>query len=211
MPQFNGSLIQRGFQSGELTPALWPRTDDASYVHGAKTARNVYIQREGGLSNRPGTVYIAPVKNSADGRIKFGRFVFNNSQAYALEFGDHYMRVYRGGTQIKANASAWSNVTPYVPGDLASYSGISYYCVQANKNIVPPDVAFWYPLTDGIFEIPTPYAIADLPLLQTRQLKNYMYLVCKGNGGANYPTQKLTCGGDTNWVLSTPQVSFCVG
>ena len=204
MPQYNGSLIQRGFQSGELTPSLWPRTDEASYAHGAKTARNVYIQREGGLTNRPGTVCIAPVKDSSAGRIKFGRFVFNNAQAYALEFGDHYMRVYRGGTQIQANASAWSSTVSYVQGDMASNAGVSYYCIQANTNIAPPDSAFWYPLTDGIFEIPTPYAIADLPLLQTRQLKNYMYMVCQGNGGANYQTQKLTCGGDTNWVLNTP-------
>ena len=68
--------MQRGFQAGELTPALWPRTDSDTYAHGVKIARNVYIQREGGLSNRPGTVMIAPVKDSAAGRVKLVGFIF---------------------------------------------------------------------------------------------------------------------------------------
>lgn len=197
--------MQRGFQAGELTPALWPRTDMETYAHGVKIARNVYIQREGGLSSRPGTVMVAPTKDSAAGRVKLIPFVFDNTVSYVLEFGNLYMRVYRNGAQIQASegATPWLSTVNYVPGDLVSYSGSYYYCTEQNTNAAPPSTQ-WYLEPDGIFEIPTPYLIADVINLQKNQILNVMYLGCAGNGGLNYPIQKLICSGDTSWILTQP-------
>ena len=198
--------MQRGFQAGELTPALWPRTDSDTYAHGVKIARNVYIQREGGLSNRPGTVMIAPVKDSAAGRVKLVGFIFDNTVAYTLEFGNLYMRVYRNSKQIQASegSTPWLDSVTYVPGDLVSYGGAYYYCIALNTNAAPPS-ADWYLEPNGIFEMPTPYTIGDVVNLQYgATILNVKYLGCSGNGGLNYPIQKLTCGGDTIWTLVSP-------
>jgi hypothetical protein len=48
---------------------------------------------------------------------------------------------------------------------------VNYYCIAATVGNAPPNAAFWYPLTGAIYEIPTPYATADLARLQFFQSK----------------------------------------
>lgn len=108
---------QPSFTSGELSPALYARTDLAKYAVGLKVARNVFIHPHGGASNRPGLQFVAEVKNSA----KLARlipFEFNTEQTYILEFGDLYMRVFRGGQTVLDGGLPYEIVTTYGHIDL---------------------------------------------------------------------------------------------
>ncbi|HEX7828650.1 MAG TPA: hypothetical protein VF787_03305 [Thermoanaerobaculia bacterium] len=105
---------QRSFAAGELSPALYGRTDVARYAVGLRTCRNFLIQREGGANYRPGFDFINETR--ADQVVRLIKFVFNNTQAYVLEFGPNYIRVYQSGALISSVLIA----TPYAAGDLAT-------------------------------------------------------------------------------------------
>ena len=91
------NVIQRNFSGGEIAPALHSRVDQVKYSTGLKTCRNLMIMRHGGLTNRPGTGYIAEVSDSSK-QIRLIPFLESNYN-YILEFGNLYIRVYRNTTQ----------------------------------------------------------------------------------------------------------------
>ena len=105
------------FAAGEITPRLFGRTDIAKYDTGAETVENFIVQPHGGLTRRPGTRFVAEVKSSANA-VKLIPFQFNVEQAYILEFGPSYFRIYKDGGQVESGGSAVEVATPYVAGDL---------------------------------------------------------------------------------------------
>lgn len=109
---------QPAFTAGELSPALWARVDLAKYGTGLKTAINLFIHPHGGASNRAGFEFVNEVKDSAD-EARLIPFQFNTEQAYILEFGDLYLRVYRDGGVILDGAVPYELVTPYAEADVA--------------------------------------------------------------------------------------------
>ena len=96
---------QRSFASGELTPALWARTDVAKYATGLRTCRNFIIQPTGGANLRPGFDFVDDLTGNA--AVRLIRFIFNNAQAYILAFGSLECWVYQNGALIT------TLVTPY--------------------------------------------------------------------------------------------------
>jgi hypothetical protein len=114
---YTNAVPQRSFSGGELAPSLHARSDLAKYSSGAKTLRNMFVHAHGGASNRPGTKYVAEVKNSA-ARVRLIPFQFSSSQTYVLEFGNLYMRVYRDGGQVLSGGVPYEIATPYVTADL---------------------------------------------------------------------------------------------
>lgn len=98
------NTTQRAFASGELTPSLWARTDIAKYETGLRTARNGFILRQGGFTNRPGTEFDAEVKVSAN-PARLIPFVFSLTQAYMLELGDKYLRLHSRGAPVIATGT----------------------------------------------------------------------------------------------------------
>lgn len=115
------TVRQLSFSSGEISPSLYSRVDLVKYSTGVRTARNMLVQRQGGLANRPGTEFICEVKDSTKS-IRLIQFIFNSSQTYMLEFGDLYMRVMRDGVQVTdadMTITAVTNANPAV----VTYSG----------------------------------------------------------------------------------------
>jgi len=106
------STIQRSFSGGEIAPALFARADQAKYQSGLKTCRNFMVMRHGGVTNRPGSRFIAEVKDSSQA-VRLIKFVFNADQTYVLEFGHQYMRVIRDGVQLEDGGSPYEIATPY--------------------------------------------------------------------------------------------------
>lgn len=112
---------QLSLAAGEITPALYARVDIVKYQTGLRTLRNMYVLKHGGSTNRPGTQFIAEVKDSS----KFTRlipFIFSTSQTYILEFGDLYMRVILNGAQVLETATTItgaSQTDPCVITDVA--------------------------------------------------------------------------------------------
>lgn len=160
------SLIQRSLAGGELAPALRARADQVKYATGLRTCRNFRVMKHGGVSNRAGFQYLATGKTVGK-RVRLFRFKFSNSQTYALELGDRYMRVYRLGAAVLATATlgAWSNLTTYQVGDVVTRSGNTYAANDINVNKDPIGgfgPIYWQLLTNGIYERSMPFLDTEL-------------------------------------------------
>jgi hypothetical protein len=112
---------QPSLSSGEISPSLYARVDLTKYATGLKTCRNFIVEKFGGISNRPGTQFIAEVKDSSK-NVRLIEFIFNSDQTYVLEFGDQYMRVHKDGVQLKDLTLTITGVTKANPAVL-TYTG----------------------------------------------------------------------------------------
>jgi len=190
------TLLQPTFAGGEYSPAIYPRVDIQKYSSGLRRCRNFLIHPEGGASNRPGWKYVASQKYS-DKMAIVVPFIFSRDQAYVLEFGHQYIRFYTDQAQIAVSSvTAWSGATAYTVGDLASRSGVNYYCIAAHTNQQPPNATYWYALTGSIYEIPSPYSESDLRDLKFERSADVMYIL-----HPDYQTRTLTRYGNTDWVI----------
>lgn len=97
------STIQTNFTAGELSPLLYARTDLAKYANGAKTLVNMIAQPHGGVTRRPGTRFVAAVKDRTK-PVRLAPFQFSTEQAYILEFGGGYVRFFRNEGAITAQS-----------------------------------------------------------------------------------------------------------
>lgn len=88
---------QTNFTAGELSPRMKGRGDVARYQNGAETIENGIVVVHGGVMRRPGFRFLAPAKH-AGRRCRLIRYVFSVDQAYVLELGHLYVRVFDGAT-----------------------------------------------------------------------------------------------------------------
>lgn len=107
--------IQPSFSKGEIAPALYGRVDIALYQVALRAARNAIVHAYGGISNRPGTRFICPVKTHSYAP-RLITFQFKASDAYILEFGDEYMRVIRDDVLQTEAAKVITGITQANPG-----------------------------------------------------------------------------------------------
>jgi hypothetical protein len=194
------SVIQRSFAGGEIAPALYGRADQAKYGTGARQIVNGIVQRFGGVTNRSGTMLVAEAVGSTSAKAtRLRRFVYNAGVTYLLEFGDFTLRIIQSGARLgPGSPAAWSNATNYAIGDLATYGGIVYYAKAASLNKQPDtNPTEWYPQPTGVYEIPTPYAHADLRALQFIQSADVMTIA-----HPSYAVQELKRYSATKWILA---------
>lgn len=122
-------------------------------------------------------------------------FQFSTVQSYQIEFGDGYCRFYRSSAQLEISpAAAYNGGTAYVPTNLVSSAGVNYYCIAATTGNAPPNPTYWYPLAGNVYEIPSPYAAADLPNLKWTQSADILF-ICH----PNYQPYELRRQGDVQW------------
>lgn len=196
--------IKSSFNGGELSPLLDGRVDIAKYSTGCSEMTNFMATVQGPAMRRPGTKFVTEVKNSAQ-RTWLAKFEFNYRQSFILEFGDRYIRFFiNHAPLLSGTPAAWSNVTDYFVGDLVSSGGINYYCRIDNTNVPPAaNPNTWYALSGTIYEIPTPYALADLTTsdgsfaLSMVQSGDVIYIANR-----NYPPQKLSRFSNTDWTIA---------
>ncbi len=131
------TTIINSFNTGEMSPLLNGRTDVAKYYSGCQTLENFIPLPYGGVTRRPGTKYIASAK-TATGSVRLIPFEFSITQAYILEFGDEYMRVYKDGGQVQSGGAAYEITTPYDSTDLFELQHIQS---ADTMYIVHPDYA----------------------------------------------------------------------
>jgi hypothetical protein len=132
------SPIQNSFNVGELAPTLEGRTDFEKYRSGCYLMENFIPLVQGPAERRPGTHFVAAVKNSLV-RTWLVPFHFNQSQSYVLEIGHLCTRFYyqRGQLLQPASLTPYEIVAPWVGNDLTNDDGTfrpSY--VQSNDVIV---------------------------------------------------------------------------
>lgn len=193
------TLIQRALAGGEIAPTLYARTDQAKYQTGARTLRNFIILRHGGAANRSGTYLVAEVKDSSL-RARLIKFVFNATQTYMFEFGNHYIRFMKLGAQMivtDADAPAYNGATAYLPGTLVKSGGVYYMCIANTTGNAPPNAAFWYLQPANILEIPTTYNTADLQDLHYVQSGDVITIT-----HPTYPPRDLSRLGEKNWKIA---------
>ena len=113
------SPIQTAFNAGELSPRLEGRVDLAKYGAGCAKLQNFLPLVQGGALKRSGTRFVREVKTSTLAT-RLIAFEFGTTQAYILEFGNLYMRVYwNGGIVLDgAGPAVDETVTPYATADL---------------------------------------------------------------------------------------------
>ena len=109
--------ILTNFTAGEFSPFLDGRIDIAKYYNSAKTLENFVILPAGGIKRRPGTYYVAEVKDSSR-KTRIIPFQFSTTQAYIVEFGDIYLRFYRNRGQLLSGAAAYEISSPYLEAHL---------------------------------------------------------------------------------------------
>lgn len=181
--------IQSNFTGGEISPRLFGRVDLDKYQHSLSLVKNFRVIPHGGLQRRPGTRFVATVKNSADGPVHLIPFSFSDSQEYVIEVGNFYFRFYTLNGQLVsqvASPTVIQGAAPIVPfPDSGSTVGVSRNTAFVH---VPRDNARLYsqPLPPSPVELATPYAIADVFGISYAQKADTMYLFHK-----NYPVQKL--------------------
>jgi len=120
-----GATVRRtvqltSFNAGEISPLMNSRVDFAKYHTGAKTLQNMIVRAQGPVQRRPGTKYIASVKDAND-PVRLIPFQYSTSDCYVIELGDLYARFYRNGEQIPisgSDANAYEIVTPWDANDL---------------------------------------------------------------------------------------------
>ena len=95
------------FSKGELSPLLEGSPDLEGYYQGASILENFKILRQGGIRRWEGTRFIKEVKDSTADTILWP-FEFSVDEAYMLEVGYQYIRVYKdkaavmdGGNQVE--------------------------------------------------------------------------------------------------------------
>lgn len=88
------------------------RTDFERYPNAAKMCRNFILFPQGGITRRPGSRFIKEVKDST-ALTRLLPMEFSELDAYAIEAGDGYMRVYRrqGQVTVETTNAAITNGT----------------------------------------------------------------------------------------------------
>lgn len=105
------------FTTGEISGRLDGRTDLKNYYSSCDTLENWLLFPEGGISRRQGTRHVSGVKVAAN-KVFLMPFQFNVEQAYILEFGDLYMRVYKDGAPVLDSGVPYEIATPYTTAQL---------------------------------------------------------------------------------------------
>jgi hypothetical protein len=116
------SPILSSFNGGEYSPLIEGRTDYAKYPKGLRKMINFIPSIQGPAVRRGGTRFVAETKDSSK-RSWLVKFQFSVSQAYALEFGDQYIRFYTNHGQVISGASPYEIASPYLAADLVGEDG----------------------------------------------------------------------------------------
>ena len=221
MPQ---DIIQNSFSGGVLSEGAFARVDLQKFGSAVALADNYFVHAEGGISNKAGATFVKEVKDS-DHQTRMITFEFNDEQAYALEFGNLYMRVIQNGSAVLESDTTISGATqadpvvitdtghPYSNNDQVFISDIVGMTELNNKFYrVANKTANTYELFDvdgtgftayvsggvaaRVFTLVTPYLYTELPTLKFRQSNDVMFLAHK-----NHEPMRLTRTGAAAWTI----------
>lgn len=205
----------RSFAGGEITPEAFSRLDLTRVQTGLAECTNCWVLPHGPVVNRSGTMLVKEEKDSSK-KVCLIPFTYDADQSYVLEMGDGYIRIHAEGATLMTGAvPAWVTGHVYSVGDLAASGGTSYYCQVEHTSAASfaTDLAGgkWYAMpADGTFEMPSPYAEADLFDIHYTQSADVLTITCRG-----YVVRELLRYGPADWALVavpfTPQVAAPTG
>lgn len=109
--------IINSFNSGEASPKLDARVDFGKYQNSCRILENMIPLPQGGVMRRPGSYFVYECKDSTKAARVIG-FHFSTIQAYALEFGEEYLRVFKDKGIVMSGDNPYELETPYAEEDL---------------------------------------------------------------------------------------------
>lgn len=132
--------LQNSFARGVLAPELHARVDLDQYRLALADALNMLPLRQGALTRRPGFQYAGMGKSQVEADVtQVLPFVFSKSQAYAIELGNLYARLFAQGGQVMDDGDPYEIVTPWTRAQAlelnTAQSGDVIYAVHGD---VPP-------------------------------------------------------------------------
>src|SRR5215469_7583184 len=129
-PLAPASFIFNSLAAGEVSPALYGRTDLAKFHSGAFTMRNFFVDYKGGAKTRPGTQYLGQ-SNNANQYVRLYPFKFSPTlgQTYMLVFSNNLIEFIKnpGGASYPNSSNSgfilsggvhYTVATPYTTADL---------------------------------------------------------------------------------------------
>lgn len=193
----NIRTFARSFNGGEVTPEFYGQIADSKFQTGLALARNFEILPHGPAANRAGLQFVRATKDSGSKKARMIPYSYSTTQTFAIEMGAGYFRFHtQGATLLVSGAPAYNGATAYVPGNIVVSGGVNYYCIANTTGNAPPNVTYWYPMPAGnIFEVPNPYAEADLFDIHYVQSQDVLTLV-----HPNYPPAELQRRGANYWT-----------
>ncbi len=213
------------FTAGELSPRLDGRTDLSKYYNGVSELENFVVHPHGGVSRRPGTVFVNEAKDSAV-KVRLVPFEFSTTQAYVLEFGNLYFRIYKDGgvvTEATKTITAATKANPcvvtisshgYSNGDhvvIASVSGMTQLNGRTYKVAGVTTNTFQLDGVDSrdystyssggtaarLYTVTTTYTEAQLPRLKFAQSADVMYVA-----SPDHSPRKITRTDHNAWTIA---------
>ena len=123
---------QPSFSTGIVSTELFSRIDFSKLASGLKQCENFKIRPAGGASYRTGTKYISETY-SQDGDVALIPFILDRDNGYCLEFGENYIRVYKGSSAVH------TIVTTYLSNEVSEikYSQYRNTMYLVHKNHAP--------------------------------------------------------------------------
>ncbi len=220
---------QATFGGGIISPNAFSRRDLQKWSSGVQRMNNFFVESTGGASNRPGTAHVTKVKDPT----KVSRmipFKFNEEQAYALEFRDQGIRVFKDGALLLEDAKTITAATQanpvtltvvghgYSDGDEVFVSGVVgmtelNYRFFTVTNVAGDDFDLLGEDGSGhtayvsggeagrVLVIETPYLDTELAKITHQQSNDVLYLASR-----NHHPRKLSRIGAGVWTLG--EISF---
>jgi hypothetical protein len=109
---------QRQFIAGEVAPRFHRRSDLQFYSGALKECKNFYPVVSGALVRRPAVHYFTTPKTPSLA-VRYYDFVFNNEQAFLLEFGNNYIRFHSQAGTILSGGNPYEVTTTYTTAQVS--------------------------------------------------------------------------------------------
>ena len=141
------------FSKGELAPVLYGRQDISPYSAAVRKARNMLIIKQGGLTMRPGFLFISEVYDQ-DSAVRLLPFQFDDgksSQNYALEMGQAYMRPMLDGGMVLEELLTVTGITNANPARVT----IPFHGYEIGDDWAVSGILGMPEINDRIFRITT--------------------------------------------------------
>lgn len=217
---------QLNFSAGEISPNLYARVDQTRYATGLRRLRNFNVAKAGGVTNRSGTKYVCTTKQAADLKLvpfifsredsyvlelgdEYMRFVREGNQITETA------KTITAATAANPVAITTSSAHGYSDGDrvtiadvvgMVELNGIREFTVASATGTTFTlsginGTTYTTYVSGGsvarIYELDTPWADTDLPLLKYAQSNDVMTFT-----HPDYPPYELTRAGHASWTLA---------
>lgn len=144
-------MLKPSFAAGELSPAMYGRTDIAKYDVGAAKLENFIVLRYGGVQNRAGTKYLATTAGNKKAVLL--PFRYNVEQNFIIEITAGKIRFYTQGALVTKDGAPYEITNDYTEEELDSLkytqSADVMFLVQPNH---PPATLTRYANDNWTFE-----------------------------------------------------------